>query len=384
LNLIEDHIQQVNLWLETLMSTADRFALIFHGDCDGVISAVMFDYILRETMAKTDIVLIPLRTEQYDFEQALNTIEETRPDASVFLDLSIQNHPEKLIRAANATKQAILIYDHHSQYSSDIPDKVLYLNPSITPNGYDDNSPPPCLFAARLAQNRIGRDFDWIACVGLIAEAAVDRYLPAFKKVAQQNPDLCPARGIVTPEDVYNCKLKDITYAVSAAFWGPPGMYEQMTFDILAQMVKDEAPQSFFSRTNADAKKLLQLETDVHAEINRLAAEAEFHCYYNSETGLRYAEIESIYRVGGAVASRLVRKHHKDIVVIGQMYSDRYVIEARSGSRRSINVADLLKNACAELNPYSTGGHPAAAGATLKIDSSSEFFIALENAVADV
>lgn len=381
MSLIIKHIYQVNDWLDGLQNSTRRFALIYHGDCDGVISAVMFDYILRETMAKTDIVLIPVRTEQYDFEQALNVIEETQPDATVFLDLSIQNHPEKLRRADAATKQAVLIYDHHSQYHSDVPARVLYLNPSITPDGYDENSPPPCLFAARLAKDRIGRDFDWIACIGLIAESAVDRYLPLFQKLPERFPSLFSAKGIATPEDVYDCRFKDITYAISAAFWGPPGEYEQTAFDVMSKMARAESPQAFFDGSNNNARKLIQLEREMHAEINRLAAEAEFHSYYNAETGLRYAEIESDYRVGGAVASRLVRKHKGDIVVTGQIYGDRYIIEARCGSGRSVNVADLLQKTCLNFDPFSTGGHPAAAGATLKPASSSEFFLALENTV---
>jgi single-stranded DNA-specific DHH superfamily exonuclease len=381
LKALEKHTNRVNNWLADLPEAADKFAIVYHGDCDGVVSAALFDYILRESLAKSNIIHIPVRTENYDFEQALSRIDQFHPDVTIFLDLSIQNHPDKLKKASDATRSALLIYDHHSQYNSEVPANTLYLNPSVTPEGYDENSPPPCLFTARLAHIRFGIDFDWAAGIGLIAESAVDHFMPLFQKLPDQFPGLCPGTRIKSPDDVYECKLKSITYSIAAAFWARPGEFEQMAFDQISRMIKENTPLVFFSRHNNEARQLIRMEKEVRAEINRLTAEAEIHSYYAPETSLRYAEIESEYRVGGVVATRLVRKHKSDIVVTGQEYTGRYVVEARCGNDIKVNVAEMLKAATSDLNPYSVGGHPVAAGATLPPESSTQFFIELENTV---
>jgi len=382
-NLDRD-IERVKTWLEEIKDGAGRFVIVFHGDCDGLVSAVLFDYILRQHLGKTDIEYIPVRTEQYDFEHVREAVEEWQPDVTVFLDLSIQNHRRMLKELAGFTRHAVLIYDHHSQENSDVPDNTLYLNPSITPDGFDDNSPPPCLFAAALARDLTGGDYDWAAAIGLIAESSVATFLPIFKKIQEQYPELCRGDKIETGEEVYNWRFKMITYALAAAFWGPPGEYEDLAFEVLSEMVDQNRPQFFFDRENSGAKALLALEKRVHGEINRLAAEVEYHSYYDSETGLRYGEVESELRIGGVVATRLAHRHDRDIIVTGQVYSDRYVIEARRGSRRAVNVAELLRKAANEINPYSVGGHPAAAGASLRVEESPEFFMELEKIIAGI
>jgi single-stranded DNA-specific DHH superfamily exonuclease len=76
----------------------------------------------------------------------------------------------------------------------------------------------------------------------------------------------------------------------------------------------------------------------------------------------------------------LSRKHKDDIIVSGQHYSGRYVIEARRGGNCHTNVVDLLKEATRDLPVLSLGGHPAAAGAGLPEEVSTQFFLTLEQA----
>jgi hypothetical protein len=243
--IIGEHSGRVNDWLETAAKSSERFAIVYHGDCDGVVSGALFDYIFRETLHKSDIHHIAVRTEQYDFAHVLEALERLRPDITVFLDLSIQNHPDKLGRMADLTNKGVLIYDHHSQQNDRVPENTLYLNPSITPDGYDEEAPPPCFFAAKLAELRGKRDFDWVAAIGLIGESAVDRFLDLFTKISNQFPDLCPSGEIRSASQVQRSKFRTISYAVGSAFWGPPGAYEQSAFDALTGMVDRYSPQSF-------------------------------------------------------------------------------------------------------------------------------------------
>jgi single-stranded DNA-specific DHH superfamily exonuclease len=383
MQVIDEHCRKVNDWLDSVARPASRFAIVYHGDCDGVVSGALFDYIFRETMHKADIRHIPVRTEQYDFVHVLEEFDRLRPDITVFLDLSIQNLPDKLNRMAGMTNRGILIYDHHSQQNDRVPENTLYLNPSITPDGYDENAPPPCYFSAKLAESRSKQDFDWVAAVGLIGESAVDRFLDLFTKISQQFPELCPAGGIHSASQVQRSKFRTISYAVGSAFWGPPGQYEQAAFDALTGMIDRYSPQSFFEPGNSDAGQILELERTVRREISRTFHETLANSYYDPATSLRYAEVSSEYRIGGVIATRMSRKFRDDLVVTGQPYDDRYVIEARRGSHRTENMAALLARAARDLHPFSTGGHPAAAGATLSLSSSSEFFLALETALAE-
>lgn len=380
MEILADHVEQVAAWLDALPDTAVRFGIVYHGDCDGVISAALFDHVLKRTREDTEIHSIPVRTEQYDFVDALLRLSRHGPDAAIFLDLSIQNHLDKLQRAAEIASAGVLVYDHHSQDNDRVPANTLYLNPSITPEGESDTSPPPCLLAARLAEACTGTDFDWAACIGLIAESAVESFLPIFQKLPRQFPVLFPVRDITGPEDVYSCRLRDISYAVGSAFWAEPDRYEHLAFEILSRMILLNSPQAFFDRSNSEAQQLVHLERKVRAEINRLYIQGEYDSYYVPEASLRYTEVTSEYRIGGVVATRLSHRHKDDIVVTGQRYSGRYVIEARRGSRIGVDVAKLLARATRDLAPFSVGGHPAAAGATLPPDCSSQFFLALEAA----
>ncbi len=381
LRVIDEHIGKVTDWLEATARSAESSAIVYHGDCDGVVSGALFDYIFREAMHKSDIHHIAVRTEQYDFAHVLEQLERLRPDITVFLDLSIQNHPDKLERFAELTQHGVLIYDHHSQQNDRVPENTLYLNPSITPDGYDENAPPPCYFAAKLAEARCKQDFDWVAAVGLIGESAVDRYIELFAKVSRQFPELCPAGEIHGASQVQRSKLRTISYAIGSAFWGPPGKYEQTAFDVLTGMITRYSPKSFFDLDNSAAARILELEQTVRREIGRTFHEALVNSYYAATTSLRYAEVSSDYRIGGVIATRMARKFRDDLIVTGQPCGDRYVIEARRGSNRTENMADLLARASHDLHPFSTGGHPAAAGATLPLESSSGFFLALESAI---
>src|SRR5207237_1212569 len=85
---------------------------------------------------------ISVRTEEFDFEDALVSLELLQPDITVFLDLSIEDYPKKLARAAGATRLQMLVYDHHSQSHNGLPANTTYLNPSVTPSGFDPQSPP--------------------------------------------------------------------------------------------------------------------------------------------------------------------------------------------------------------------------------------------------
>jgi single-stranded DNA-specific DHH superfamily exonuclease len=384
LNVIADHVARVDAWLESLRGQAERFAIVYHGDCDGAVSAALFEHLLWETMDVADVRTLWVRTEQYDFEEALAALRKYAPDATIFLDLSIQNHPHKLRRVAEHTRLGTLVYDHHRQEDCLLPDQTLYLNPSITPEGHTEDSAPPCLFAARLAQRRIGRDFDWAACIGLIAEAGVERFLPLFRKLPQQFPRLFSARRIHSPEDVHTSKIRDITYAIGSAFWAEPGGYEASAYNVLTRMVTAYSLEPFFDPLVREAVKLIVLEKAVRAEIGHLTTEAEYNSFQIPDAALRYSEICSDYRVGGVVASRLARRYKDDIVVTGQEYHGRYLIEARCGARRRDDLALLLRQATKGLEPFSHGGHPAAAGASLPPASSPQFYVALEEAARDL
>jgi len=381
LDIVDRHIDKVNGWLDANARPPGRVVIVYHGDCDGVVSAAMFDHLLRETLHQSDIHYIPVRTEQYDFAHVLDAVERLLPDITIFLDLSIQNHPDKLARIAESTRRGVLIYDHHTQQNDIVPDNTLYLNPSVTPEGYDEDAPPPCYFSAKLAGSRGKKDFDWVAAIGLIGESAVERYLDLFTKVSRQFPELCPDGVIHSAPQVQKSKLRTISYAIGSAFWGPPGGYEQAAFDVLAKMIAGYLPQSFFDSDNSAAAQIMELEQAVRREIGRIFHETLFSSYCDAATSLRYAEVSSEYRIGGVIATRMSRKFRNDLIVTGQPYGSRYVIEARRGSHRKENMADLLARASLNLNPFSTGGHPAAAGATLPLASSSEFFLALESAL---
>lgn len=147
--IIEHHVAILEPILVASTKANQKVAIIYHGDCDGVVSAGLVGFLLKKVFTTPHVSFISVRTEQFDFSEALEKLESTNPDFTFFLDLSIQDYPEKLQRAVSATSGLTIIYDHHSQTQISIPDKVLYLNPSITTDGIDTASPPPCFFCSK-------------------------------------------------------------------------------------------------------------------------------------------------------------------------------------------------------------------------------------------
>lgn len=375
--IIDDHISKFEAVLAAVPKTTQRFAIVYHGDCDGVVSAALLGFLLKKTSATARVTFIPVRTEQFDFLEALDQLDNINPDFTFFLDLSIQDYPEKFQFAVSATKNLTIVYDHHSQTQTTVPQNVLYLNPSITPNGFDNESPPPCFFAAKLCQKVLGQDFDWVAGIGLIAESSVEHFLPLFQELPKKFPDLFGSRSVYTPDDVQNSKLKDITYSLGAAFWGPVGEFEHLALDALSRMIQENSPNIFFNASFQPAQTLIELETEIRNEIDRLTKLSEQYAFRPTGLPLCYVELTSIFRVGGVVATRLSHAFKQDIIITGQYFNNRFVIEARRGGSQKTDVSLLLRETVKGLQPINVGGHPFAAGASLPSESRIQFFYSL-------
>lgn len=188
-------------------------------------------------------------------------------------------------------------------------------------------------------------------------------------------PDLFTT--ISTADDVHSSKLKDISYALSAAFWGPVGEFEQLALDALSRMIKDNSPNVFFSASFQTGQKLIELDNKMRAEVDRLTKLSEQYRQRPFGLPLTFLELTSQFRIGGVIATRLSRVLKSDIIVTGQYYNDRYVIEARRGSSQKADVSLLLRESVRGLPHINVGGHPFAAGASLPMDSRIQFFNSL-------
>src|SRR5262245_7456881 len=100
--IIEKHVLEVSRLLESFRNSADRFFIGYHGDCDGLVSAVLFGQAVEEYLNKSDLVFVPVRTEEFDFVNLISAVKAARPDVTVVLDLSIQDYPERLEAVAKA------------------------------------------------------------------------------------------------------------------------------------------------------------------------------------------------------------------------------------------------------------------------------------------
>jgi hypothetical protein len=385
--MIQDHVDRTLGLLRGISSTPrGRALLVYHGDCDGCASAALFGLSLRKLCPAWHIEYRSVRTEQFDFQSALTEIEHIKPELLVFLDLSIQDYPEKLGQAAAAASRATIVYDHHSIRSEPPAADLLYLNPSLAPSGeYIHPSPPPCFFAYDLLRRISGIDAFYVAALGIYSDRLADHFPEIFAQVSRSAPEILPAKPGMSPSEyIAESRFQECAHAIQAAFWGPPDVHEQQALAVLQDLASGKSPGSFFDDSNRGAKALRDNSRSVSLEIERTALLVLSNASRMRPYPLRYAEIHSPFRIGGAVAGRVARETPHDVVVVGQRYNDRFVVEARRGKHVSADVSVLLRTATTALSPINVGGHPFAAGAALVTDGRLKFVRALATAADDL
>lgn len=152
--MLRDKIKEVANWISSLPKNKS-LKIISHFDTDGITSAAIFSKALQRAGIKFSLEIV--RNLESSF------IENLGEDAPIiFLDLASGSLPQ-----LSSKNTRIVILDHH-EISSEIPENVVMINPTLYENERIASSGLCYLFAKELSQQNI--DLANLAVVGMIGD----------------------------------------------------------------------------------------------------------------------------------------------------------------------------------------------------------------------
>lgn len=366
-------------------------------DVDGVTSTTLLVSILQRFGLKPCFV-VPRRLEEgygLSIEALQRAMEEChdKPDLVVALDCGTSSRHE--VRWLREQDIEVIIVDHH-QSKEDLPEDCLLVNPHV----HDDPGEPWCQLCT------VGLVFKLVH--GLLKLLREEKDPLAYEIDLREQldlvalgtlADLVPLVGENRILAHHGLNLIRGTRRVGLAALmevGGMALGEEVTpFDVSFRL----GPRINASGRLADARDPIELllSNDYHRcrdtarsldEFNRqrqeieraISAEAEAQLLdLGSEAaGLVAFHPEWHKGVVGIVASRLVQRFHRPVLVLG---SDG---EKASGSGRSVQGVDLVQALlpCADLLER-WGGHPMAVGLTLEPDQVPELREAFHRSIME-
>lgn len=142
--------------VEEFIKRNDNFTVLYHLDCDGVVSAVL----LKKAIEKLGRGVDKFRATNYEDFDALDVFSMS--SNVIVCDMEVKPEDLDAFRDKN-----LCIIDHHRLVGVEQEDWVLYVNPK----SWGDNRYTPCsLLEYELFYNLVP-DLDWLAVAGLISDS---------------------------------------------------------------------------------------------------------------------------------------------------------------------------------------------------------------------
>ena len=174
---------------------AGTLAIVLHGDMDGVVSAGAVAAAIHRLQPGRRVAFKVVGTDEYDFADLDDWVASAHPVATIFLDLSIANHPAELARTARQSPHGCFVYDHHAlnDRGFEPPSGVLYRNPHVN----DGHSP---LFATFMFAWHFAGGFSTPLFLATLFAEGVDHAFPELvRALVSQTSDFPVAELAALP-----------------------------------------------------------------------------------------------------------------------------------------------------------------------------------------
>jgi len=318
----------------------DNVILIFHNDTDGICSAVLMDTLL-DKLNKNERAFIsqPMPTEK----TLIKNIQTYMPNKLIFLDLAVDQQYNIL----KILKQAceILVIDHHQITRNLNAVGIAHYNPRFENNEIYRS----CSYVTYKICSQMGlpKNLNWIALLGAIGDYDLAFSQDLINEVKDDYPEL----NVNEPYKSIFGRLSDMITAANVT--------NSMSYEQIVKVLKNSKnPEGFISEN----EQILKAYQDVENEILSIMVDAE----NNSLTykNLIIYNLNSKYRLRSQISTRLSEKYRDSVILVYEKIKNDIKISSRNQSKR-VNVAEILSKATDGLKA-SSGGHAAAAGATIK------------------
>ncbi len=342
-------------------------------DADGVSSTTVLLEALTTLGAHVDFYIPNRFTEGYGpNEGAFRLAKENGTDLLISVDTGISALREAEL--ARDLGMDYIITDHHEP-GPELPSAYAIIHPKLPGSTYPCKDLAGVGVALKLAQALLGEvpeELVEVAAIGTIADLVSltdeNRLIAAkgIKNMKQtQRPGLL-ALFAKAGIDVSNLSEESIGFSIAPRI-NAAGRLVDADIAVELLMTKDqEIAESIADEVDSLNKErqqiVAEITKDAIKQVEMLQEEEEQRVLIVGAEGWNAGVI-------GIVASKLVEKYYRPTIVLSY---DREKGLAK-GSARSIEGFDLYHNlsTCRELLPH-FGGHPMAAGMTLKIEDVEE------------
>ncbi|MGC8698706.1 MAG: DHH family phosphoesterase [Candidatus Acidifodinimicrobium sp.] len=153
---MDENIDLSSKKVEEFIRGNDDFTVLYHMDCDGVVSAVL----LKREIESIGKRVKTFRASNYEDFETLDAFSLS--NSVIICDMEVKPENLDVFHGKN-----LCVIDHHGIVGLEKEKNVLYINPKL----WGDLKYTPCsLLEYRLFERHVS-DLDWLAAVGLIADS---------------------------------------------------------------------------------------------------------------------------------------------------------------------------------------------------------------------
>jgi len=309
-------------------------SLIYHGDSDGLCSAVLVSKFLKEK------VKMASPNDSYGIQITENLLEDINNfPCGVFVDLAVDQWDFEKI------KPKVLVIDHHTpQRDLNRIKKFIHINPRLEnkkvyfPASY-------LVFKLLCELDKNMKKYSWIAAVGVIGDKGDLKKI----KFKEKYEDLKFLSDVIEA-----CKGID----------GYRGIVK--AYEVFSQA---ERPEEIMN------SKLVRTYHKFQEEIDKTILDFRYHAEYFEKTKSYLYKVYNKYNITSSV-STILSEEKPDTAFFIYKKNKTLSMSARCQTGR-INLAELFQKICEGIG--TGGGHPQAAAANIPKENEDKFLERLRN-----
>lgn len=356
---------------ESTLTPNDKIGLIYHGDMDGLLGATIIKHTLLKHVSVTKLRVYWVGTEEYDFSDLRDWVEEQHLDRCIFADISIENHSPTLAHVAKHVRHKTFIFDHHLINGSlESDSRIILVNPTPIKLQKNESPIPTFLFAYKLALENAIYFPSWLLLLAMFTEGVDSFFKEQVKKILEEEFALDSRLSL--REAYKTTALPRISSLIRAYF------SRLQKDDIALTLMEDVITGKFLTPEELESelsKRFKGVAAKISTSITTLVEEWTDNIVTNySDSPVVFIFLDAPHAVSGPVAS-IIRGSFPDKVIVTYVKNKgSFVFELRTSNDTHLNLAAILGRVAAKINLINYGGHPMAAG-TLVREADLEKFL---------
>lgn len=350
-----------------ILEGAQRIALIYDGDADGLTAGTITRHALDQAMPGK--VVLENTSASRDFITADIVTEAQRLGVDCFLTLDfdpsnydqlglIDQGYKSPTDADTAASPHIVVIDHHPCQGK-ARDDIIRVNPHLQAKdiGSRYNTSKLCFDLLRDCSNADIERYDFLAATGIIGDYCMETWEDFLKKTVEKygavfSPNTItdwfrsPLSILLTPIDCARA-LSDTQVKKMREVLGTLENYQD------ARIVENPFPQ-------------------VQREVEQTIRTYKEHAIIDEKLMIIWLTLDTDYKIGSWITS-IISNDRPEMLYLTLRHGDTFVsVNARCQSQR-VDCGAIMQAATRDLKDANGGGHPPAAGGRIRADDLDTF-----------